>query len=95
MKHALTFILSAVIAFASSTAMADTSLWITTEGAGIEVSTSNHHHSPPPRHLHSHGRYCKKCAKKYRKDIRKMEKRHNKEMKKYRKEIKNRHHHRH
>ena len=84
MKRMLTIIASLAVAFIASTAVADTNLWITTEGAGIEVSTGNTHRVPPPYHHHHHSYhngYCKVCKKRY-KDMKKAAKKHHKEMKK-------------
>ncbi len=77
------------------TASADTHLWLTTEGAGIEVSSESNHHAPPPpphRH-HNHKGYCKVCKKNYKKHYKQMKKaakKHRKEMKKAQKK-----HHKH
>lgn len=84
MKRTLTIIASLAVAFIASTASADTHLWLTTEGAGIEVSSSEGHRPPPPpphhRHHHHNG-YCKVCKKHY-KEMKKAAKKHHKEMRK-------------
>lgn len=94
MKRMLTIIASLTVAFIALTASADTNLWITTEGAGIEVSTGHHHPTPPPppHHRHSyHNGHCKICKKHY-KEMRKAEKRHHKEMRKINKNHRKHHH---
>ena len=96
MKRTLTIMASLAVAFIASTAAADTHLWLTTEGAGIEVSSSGHRPPPPPphrMHYHHHGvKHCKVC-KKHNKEMKKLAKKHHKEMKKMHKKH-NRHHHR-
>ncbi|MDE5807068.1 MAG: hypothetical protein K2H76_03060, partial [Muribaculaceae bacterium] len=67
MKRMLTIMASLAVAFIASTAYADTHLWLTTEGVGIEVSTDNGHRPPPPHHRHAyHNGYCKICKKHYK-----------------------------
>ena len=90
MKRTLTLLLVSVgLAFFGFTSSADTHLWLTTEGSGIEVTTNDYRPSPPPpppnhhRHTHKPG-YCKICKKHY-KEMKKQAKKHHKDMQKHHK----------
>lgn len=94
MNRTLTIMASLAVAFIASTASADTHLWVTTEGAGLELTSEGHRSPPPPpRHHHSHNHhgYCKACKKHYKKMI-KQAKKHHKEARKAAKKHKKNHH---
>lgn len=76
MKRSLTILAAVAVAFASFTASADTHLWLTTEGAGIEMTSEGHRPPPPPPHHkgHNHRGYCKVCKKHYKKMVKKAKK---------------------
>ncbi len=87
MKHTASLLAALAIAFISSSASADTHLWVTTEGSGIEITTDGHLPGPPPppplfgdghHHHHHHGGYCKVCKKHYKKMMKHAEKQHKK-----------------
>lgn len=62
-----------------SSASADTHLWLTTEGAGLEMTTGHElPPPPPPPHRHHHHHHHGMSAK----EMRKLEKKRKKEMKK-------------
>lgn len=94
-KHILTIVATLAMGITAITASADTHLWVTTEGAGFEMSTHDGHLPPPPPppacYGHHHGKHCKEC-KKYEKERKKAEKRYHKEMKKDRKKHHRPHH---
>ncbi|MDE7440730.1 MAG: hypothetical protein K2M69_01005 [Muribaculaceae bacterium] len=94
MNRTLTIMASLAVAFIASTASADTHLWVTTEGAGLELTSEGHRSPPPPpRHHHSHNHhgYCKACKKHYKKMM-KQAKKHHKEARKAAKKHKKNHH---
>lgn len=94
MNRTLTIMASLAVAFIASTASADTHLWVTTEGAGLELTSEGHRSPPPPpRHNHSHNHhgYCKACKKHYKKMM-KQAKKHHKEARKAAKKHKKNHH---
>lgn len=94
MNRTLTIMASLAVAFIASTASADTHLWVTTEGAGLELTSEGHRSPPPPpRHHHSHNHhgYCKACKKHYKKMMKKAKK-HHKEARKAAKKHKKNHH---
>lgn len=93
MKRTLTIMASLAVAFIASIASADTHLWLTTEGAGIELTSEGHRPPPPPpaHHRHNHSGYCKLCKKHYKKMV-KDAKKHHKEARKAAKKHHKRHH---
>ena len=98
MNRTLTIMASLAVAFIASTASADTHLWVTTEGAGLELTSEGHRSPPPPprhnhshHHSHNHHGYCKACKKHYKKMI-KQAKKHHKEARKAAKKHKKNHH---
>lgn len=95
MKRLSIILATIAVTFSLATVSADTHLWLTTEGSGVEVTTGDSHRLPPPpphRHGHHHYKQCKICKKHY-KEMRKAAKKHDKEMRKaYKKH--NKHHRR-
>lgn len=87
MKRTLSILFFVLFGFVGS-AIADTHLWITTEGVGIEYSSEGVIPGPPPpppphRHHHCHnGKKYRKMKKKNEKKMRKMYKGHDKVMNK-------------
>ncbi|MDE6558908.1 MAG: hypothetical protein K2K29_03370 [Muribaculaceae bacterium] len=105
MKYIRTILVSLTLGLLSATAFADTHLWITSNGSGIEISDHGRHSSPPPpgmnpipphHHHNPHdGHVCKVC-KKYYKDLQKAKNKYYKEMHKAQKHHKKhykKHHH--
>lgn len=88
MKTIIPFALALLIAAPTLTAAEpDIHLWMTTEGAGISLSTPDRYYvppPPPPRHHYRHyPRHSRKAAKKYYKKMRKAEKKYRKARRDY------------
>ncbi len=100
MKRTLTILAAIAVAFSMATASADTHLWLTTEGAGIAVSSHDRPGTPPPPPCrHHHNKYtckeCRKIEKQHRKEVKKMEKERRKALKKAHKDHHKNHHNHH
>lgn len=84
MRRTTIFLATVALAMSMMTASADTHLWVTTEGAGLEVTTPGYEHPAPPPppygpHHHHHHKscrcnICKKHHKQMHKDAKKFHK---------------------
>lgn len=85
MKTIIPFALALLIAAPTVTAAAepDIHLWMTTEGAGISLSTPGYYAPPPHHYYRHHPRHSRKAAKKYYKKMRKAEKKYRKASREY------------